>query len=480
MSERIAKSVGTPPEAVALDVLLAETDDAQVLQALQQLDKSADGTLDYTEVDADQNHRIDTMMEILPHLPSQKFGTLESILNKHGFRITSVMPEEMLAKVPAVSDDPKSAVKRLEIAHAVDWKELRSYNVSDNPSVTPPAVLREYLAATKNTTVPFVPEFEYKTFYFSLAQGVPELIDEQCRLAKLILEASPKTEVYLTAAEGVAGDFGIPEALRNRLHVIPQKVIQDPWAQDFGEAIGGASKRYVVGWLSRGRTVDFAAGEMAVAQTEVPFVLEGGNVTKTVLNDSKILVVGDEDIARTVVLYQRDYGYDISPKEVERLYQETFGADRVMVLQNSDRAFHIDQMALFPAADQVIMPKLVYSDELMARDPSLVEYQLALENNKRGLSAAGFDVIEIPMAWDMVEKNQALTNSIVVTAAGKTHIIMPSFGESELEDETRRILESKGFAVSFSENTTYMKMGNSHCLTGVLAANDGLTKKDSV
>ena len=170
---------------------------------------------------------------------------------------------------------------------------------------------------------------------------------------------------------------------------------------------------------------------------------------------------------------------------IQTLYEKAFGKCKLLVLENtpaidgaSSCAFHIDQMALFPRPNTVILPRIIYQNEHPSLTAEENDYIRTLEQNKAILEEAGFNVIEIPTSWDMAMECQAFTNSISLKKPSGTTLIMPSFGQEDVEKEIRHILEANGFEVRFSENTTSKLMGNTHCLTGALAMID--TKAQSI
>ncbi len=477
-----------PIEPITFEAIDTSGLDTKIKDVIKAFDVNNNQKVEIKEVDANRNSRIDNLLATTNKLTANQFEAMTAFFHKHGFRFRRTIP------IPNTDNDEAQQKKSCSKQNAIE-KNPDPTNKAKNQDM--PESLVAYLAEAQDKKPRFIPEYKYNKFFLQFSEGrdADSIAIEQFRISAHILDSDPKAEVFLTRASTVGNiDVLIEEYIesihRDRLHIIEEPVITEKWAQDFGEPTGGKNSLFISGWAyggfaERERAVYLPMQDIPVNKQDVPFVLQGGNVTKTKLKGKNLLIVGKDDIDDTKKQYKENYDYDISDEMIQTLYEKAFGKCKLLVLENtpaidgaSSCAFHIDQMALFPRPNTVILPRIIYQNEHPSLTAEENDYIRTLEQNKAILEEAGFNVIEIPTSWDMAMECQAFTNSISLKKPSGTTLIMPSFGQEDVEKEIRHILEANGFEVRFSENTTSKLMGNTHCLTGALAMID--TKAQSI
>ena len=351
------------------------------------------------------------------------------------------------------------------------------------------AELNSFLQKPRNTK--FVPEYQYKTFFFNspniekseimeiTAEHVMDVRAEQYKIAGEILRASKMTNVVFytensKVAQSLASDLVDAAAkkikstpanelemqlgryiLSGRIKFVPgsESVSADWWAQDLGEptgafvSSGGKSKpEYITsltgnlyGW---GHAVPMKSDASVV---QIPACLAGGNFTKTICKEKRLCIVGANDVIETSNLYS-SYGLKITLREVTDIYKKAFGSDDVLVLGKENGPIgswklqphqmpHIDQAVFFPKEGVAV---------IVSPPKEMEKERAAVNGYKTQLIDAGFEIIEIPTTKERIEKYQAYTNSITISPTSlrtssfsykdgpegesmSTILIMPSF-----------------------------------------------------
>ena len=100
-----------------------------------------------------------------------------------------------------------------------------------------------------------------------------------------------------------------------------------------------------------------------------------------------------------------------------------------------------------------------------------------LKTYKEQLLKAGFEVVEMPTTWENVYSYKSYTNSIPINSKEGTQVIVPSFGQVELEARISSILKENGITSIFVPNETFKYGGNTHCITGALQFSEIRSKK---
>ena len=185
------------------------------------------------------------------------------------------------------------------------------------------------------TNVSFTPEYKQNHFFHIISKSVnrldiENLAKEQADIVSETLRSSNQTKftIYFTK------DFDLeylktmffslkPELKRmyenGRLEF---KLAEKPikiWAQDVGQSVrtkDGKSE------LIKGiRTSGFQTPPMEIPITQIPILFEGGDVTTTVVNGKKTVVIGPQSVNNTRIHYKR-LGYDILGKKGQKYVME--------------------------------------------------------------------------------------------------------------------------------------------------------------
>jgi len=231
---------------------------------------------------------------------------------------------------------------------------------------------------SRNSRDRFTPEYlsslEEVLFVFDQVEP-PYFFNE---VINVINNLPPRTKVYFLASQSRAETA---REILNSLDIRMCEVISVPveklwgdWGRDIFQ-IGWRGGRRVAlvpfnkqaktrGQLTRGYEVleNLARPELNVALAPLSF--EGGNLLYDILDNEKVLMVGNSAILDTIAIYRYWFAKKISVKETIDLFKKTFEVDRVVtmgrekdgnILPQSDYTFHIDMSVTIPAREVAVV-----------------------------------------------------------------------------------------------------------------------------
>lgn len=280
----------------------------------------------------------------------------------------------------------------------------------------------------------------------------------------------------------------------------------DQWAQDFGESVveNGQSKflipmqiepndfsdtlRTDMQRLRKRRNVSQQYfGEKAIITA--PFYFGGGNLTCDYVNGQLTVFIGSGDVTRTIDIYS-ELGRRLSPADVAALISEQFHGAPVVIMghleQHSQLNFHIDQSFIFLQDQRVVMN--MYDPHGVRESDIEIEYvQQQQEYYIQQLEALGYDVHLLQNTGRDLELSYSSINAVpfVHKMTGEPTIIFPVFPneiEGDFKDRNNlvdRLLGKAQAAYHLYAKLGYtpipvrdfanIHLGNTHCLTNVLA-----------
>lgn len=282
------------------------------------------------------------------------------------------------------------------------------------------------------------------------------------------------------------------------------------WAQDIGEIVMDDGKATVL-------TSEYklANDVSSINEAEVPFMLDGGDVTPA----GRHVLVGNNvvDFMRGQYAHQ---GLSVETPQLQTHLEAIF--DRPVLLMESPygfliNMFHVDQYVLpvdnntmvsidydFNTSDVPIIEGMVRKivEEFRQTDQDIVNnmtskqaalsYDLTPEKYNRiynrllyeriilarksaaqlnyahdTLSQNGYEVVEIPVGVDRVLDAQSYLNGTMYRRNDQTHFIMPTFGNETEAQRVQGQLEQAGLIVHPVADHFSEDLGNIHCVTNV-------------
>ena len=332
--------------------------------------------------------------------------------------------------------------------------------------------------------ISFVPEYEQNHFFLIVASSrrveIPELLRQQSDIVREITESSPRSRFTIFFDNKFeANDILLtflsfnPEFEKmyenGRLEFRSSEHAKKMWAHDLGQSVhtitGGSE--FIRGYI-KGAERYKPSPEYEVPTVQIPVSFEGGDLATAIVNGEKTVIIGPQSVNNTRLYYERA-GYKISNDEIKEILLHAFNADKVVLLASEGeeyvrpaRIFHIDQAVFFPKDNIAVIVDPESIDDEKTR--------YALNLYVKHLEKEGFQIVKIPSSYEHVNLYQAYANSIPIKDKdGTVKIIMPSFGDQELEGRIKEILEKNGMAVIFVNDITYKSQGNLHCITGAFA-----------
>lgn len=206
-----------------------------------------------------------------------------------------------------------------------------------------------------------------------------------------------------------------------------------------------------------------------------PYFLRGGNLEVGEIGGRLVAFVGANEVE-----------FNISALQIlteEKLNRETIaagflegvkrltGADKVVVLPNSQLVFHLDQALVFLAPGRVGVLKSI---DGLRFEPA--EERMFAEI-RRSLADNGFSIVDIPTSPGHLQRYQSSANALLFRnrESGQLTALIPRFTDAEVAWEGRpnqslmelvaEVYRRESFEVVFVNDVFHALRGNLHCVT---------------
>jgi hypothetical protein len=396
------------------------------------------------------------------------------------------VPEEWSA---IRSSWPRPLVAKL--AHKI---ELRDRNVSILAALgarTEAVLARTRLAAR--------PEYLRSLSEVTLGVHPSDLVgrDPLHRHRPLLSRLPPYTRVHVFTPAALADAVRASLAAqglsaRAEVHAVPTWRVQESgieishetttWVQDLFEPVTGEDgvERIVLP-ASHNQIEDLArpdndyVDELAGPGREVlrlPVFFRPGNLLLGVAAGTRTLFIGSQEVE-----FERSDTYGSSlflpPADAFlRLVDQVYGADRHVLLPNSEHLFHVDMAMVFLGDGKVGVLDPVDPEALEPGDRAV------LGVTRQALAAEGFRIVSIPTATAWMRRFQSPVNVLTFTDRrdGRHRAFVPRYPEPPdlgargrgLNDRVRAAYRAEGFDVVSVEDRFDEKHGDVHCAFNVL------------
>jgi hypothetical protein len=314
--------------------------------------------------------------------------------------------------------------------------------------------------------------------YTQLHLFVPETAVEWAEeeLAELGIE-------YRASVYGVTSEF-----LSGRWKAWSDTIVRNSsiWMRDVAlvGATGGAPRIYqplayrASSSLSQNDT-DFirelGGGDTRLKVVPFPHFIRGGNLLTGEIGGRLIAFIGTNEVQFNVaalpVLTQDKRGEDVVANDFLRDLKLVTGADKVVVLPNTRRVFHLDQALVFLAPGRVGVLKSV---DDVPFDPA---EEAMFSEIRRILADNGFTIVDIPSSPGHLGRFESSANALLFrnVNSGRPTALVPRFPDAEVtwEGQTFKsmmelvadVYRREGFAVVFVKDSFSTLQGNLHCVT---------------
>lgn len=200
-----------------------------------------------------------------------------------------------------------------------------------------------------------------------------------------------------------------------------------------------------------------------------PAFLRGGNVSVADnLAGERIALLGHDEIEQNELRYKRTTSLKPPRQQVGEIVKRMAGTEKLYVLQNTTKLFHIDMAMSFlgPGVVALISP---IDEATLGRDEGLV-----LASYRKVLSAAGFKIINIPTTTERINTYQSPVNILPYTDrnTGQRRAIAPEYVDTEVVVNGRRqsinalirkAYDDAGVNISWVEDRLSTELGSVHC-----------------
>lgn len=206
-----------------------------------------------------------------------------------------------------------------------------------------------------------------------------------------------------------------------------------------------------------------------------PYFIRGGNLEMGEIDGRLVAFIGANEvefnIAALPILNQDELGRDAIAQGFLEAVKLVTGADRVVVLPNSELVFHLDQALVFLAPGRVGVLKSV--DGL----PFQPEEERMFAEIRRSLADNGFSIVDIPTSPGHLQRYESSANALLFRnrESGRQTALVPRFGDAEVTWEGRpnqslsalvaEVFRREGFEVVYVKDAFHALRGNLHCVT---------------
>lgn len=200
-----------------------------------------------------------------------------------------------------------------------------------------------------------------------------------------------------------------------------------------------------------------------------PAFVRGGNVSVADnLAGERIAVLGHDEIEQNELRYKWTTSVKPPRQQVPEIVKKMAGTEKLYVLQNTTKLFHIDMAMSFigPGLVALIAP---VDQARLGNDERLV-----LAQHRKILSAAGFRIVDIPTTTERINNYQSPVNILPYTdrTTGRRLAIAPEFSDAtilvdgrsqSLNALIRNAYSRAGLSVVWIEDRLSTELGSVHC-----------------
>ncbi len=252
------------------------------------------------------------------------------------------------------------------------------------------------------------------------------------------------------------------------------------WAQDLFEVVtDGNGKTQLLTPLSRYQIHDLSRSDNDYLQklashelgvVTVPLFFRGGNLLLGELGDKKLLFIGERELEKAMGDFYTSLFILPEQDTLVEIMRRMSGADRAVVLPNSEQLFHLDMAMNFIANGKVLL-----LESLDSHDSN----QQLLNNLNQQLTQLGFEVIRVPTTQARINQYQSVVNSVIYTDPQNQQLkgFVPQFSDStisisgesySLNQRVREAYQKAGVEGAFIEERFHSLRGNLHCAFHVI------------
>lgn len=258
--------------------------------------------------------------------------------------------------------------------------------------------------------------------------------------------------------------------------------IANPWARDMLLVVDAGQHTILATPLRfqpRGSVQHSDLSHLSALQTSrrellrTPLYYRSGNLLLARRKGSRLLFVGEGELFLNAIGYVNAHLARPRSEDTLAAFRELTGADRVVVLPNTDRLFHLDQY-MAPLADDVIAFLNPLDFARLAPDE-----QYVLRTARRQLEDEGFRLVFVPTLSERINASQSPVNLLPFRDLrdGRPSALVPRFPDRMLSDGKQQLslneaianaYRSAGVRVIPVDDRFWPLMGNTHCVAVAL------------
>lgn len=255
-----------------------------------------------------------------------------------------------------------------------------------------------------------------------------------------------------------------------------------PWARDMLLVVDASGQQILATPMRFHPRGEIAVGDLSHLEAlknnrrevlRTPLYFRAGNLLLLRRQHSSLLFVGEAELFLNAVGFVNARLPRPGSNETVAAFRELTGADRVIVLPNTDRLFHIDQY-MAPLADNLVAFLDPLDFDLLPADE-----QRVLRTARARLEAEGIRLALIPTIAPRIAATQSPVNILPYRDLrdGRASALVPSFPDRlitdgkhsySLNDAIADAYRRTGIRMIPVEDRFWPLMGNTHCVTVAL------------
>lgn len=202
----------------------------------------------------------------------------------------------------------------------------------------------------------------------------------------------------------------------------------------------------------------------------MPVFVRGGNLQVATIGNERVLFVGEREFRYNEEIFLATTQYLPPESLLLDVLKRVSGADRIVVLPNSDHLFHLDMVMTLPRPGAVAVIAPIDPDRLDAKDREVID---RVRSEVAKLS--GLKRIDVPTTAARVSNFQSVVNAVPFRDAqtGQRSVLLPEYPDQMVQFGGATVALNKLVRDAFSrtgvkpipiEERFFPLNGNTHCV----------------
>lgn len=201
----------------------------------------------------------------------------------------------------------------------------------------------------------------------------------------------------------------------------------------------------------------------------LPVFVRGGNVLLAAAGKEKILFVGEREFRHNAEVFLATTGFRPPDELLTDVLKRVSGADRIVVLPNSDHLFHLDMVMSLPRPGVVALVAPTDPEKLEASDREVIARVRA------EIGALRLRIVDVPTTAARIAAFQSVVNVVPFrnASSGRRSVLLPEYPDQAVNRRGRSVSLNALVRAAFGrtgvrpiplEERFFSNNGNTHCV----------------